>query len=111
MNLEKSGNKVVEVKRIKMVPVNNIFEQYFPQVQVDLMSVDAEGVDLEIIRSMNFSKYTPKVICIETINYTPDGTGTKRHSLCELIENAGYFEYANTNINSIFINKAWWYNG
>ena len=109
--LENSGIRLKEVKRIKMVPVNEVLKEYFGNKAPDLISIDAEGVDFDIITSFDFNTYKPKVICIESINYTPDGTGTKRFSLCEFIEMAGYFEYANTNINSIFVNKNWWFAG
>jgi FkbM family methyltransferase len=109
INLEKSGHQLKEVKKIKMLTINQIAHKYFHDTALDLLSVDAEGVDFDIIKSLDFAKYQPKVICIESINYTPDGTGTKRHDLCRYIEDAGYYEYANTNINSIFINRQWWF--
>lgn len=108
-NLLKMGNKLVKTLKIEMLPINSIIEKYFGAVAPDFISIDAEGVDVEIIDSFDFNKYIPKVICIETINYTSDGTGTKRVELCSKIEAAGYFEYANTNINSIFVNKKWWF--
>lgn len=110
-SLEKLGNKLKEVKKIAMLPVNEVLEKYFALKAPDLISIDAEGVDIDIIRSFDFSKYSPKVFCIETINYTPDGTGTRRIDLCDMIETAGYFEYANSNINSIYVNKVWWFAG
>lgn len=110
-SLEKMGNRLKEVKKIKMLPVNKVLREYFDNISPDLISIDAEGVDFDIVKSLDFNKYDPKVICIESINYTPDGTGTKRLDLCKFIEQVGYFEYANTNINSIFVNKAWWFAG
>ena len=111
IGLEKMGHLFKQVKKIKMVPVNRVLKEYFDDIAPDFISIDAEGVDFDIIKSFNFSRYAPKVICIESINYTPDGTGTKRIDLCRFIEQAGYFEYANTNINSIFVNKDWWFAG
>jgi len=108
-NLEKLGHALKEIIKIKMVTIDKIFEKYFKNGTVDLLSIDAEGVDFEIIQSLDFTNHQPKVICIESINYTPDGTGTKRIDLCSFIENAGYHEYANTNINSIFVHKNWWF--
>lgn len=110
-NLEKTGSRLTEVKKINMLPVNEVLEKYFSAAAPDLISIDAEGVDIDIIKSFDFHRFSPKVICIETINYTPDGTGKKRTELCEMIEDAGYFEYGNTNINSIFVNKTWWFAG
>ncbi len=110
-NLKLSGHRLKQQIDIPVVEVNEILEQYFKEGGCDLFSLDAEGVDFDIIQSFDFDKYSPKVICIETINYTPDGTGSKRTDLCNYIEAKGYFEYANTNINSIFINKNWWFTG
>lgn len=109
-NLKLSGHSLKQGLDIPVVKVNKIFEQYFKENGCDLFSLDAEGADFDIIRSFDFNKYAPKVICIETINYTPDGTGSKRTDLCSYIEEKGYFEYANTNINSIYVNKDWWFN-
>jgi FkbM family methyltransferase len=109
-NLLLTGQKLKNTINIAVLPINEVFEKYFNEKACDLLSIDAEGVDFEIIQAMDFNKYAPKAICIETINYTPDGTGTKREDLCSYIESKGYYEYANTNINSIFINKGWWFN-
>jgi FkbM family methyltransferase len=108
-NLKSLGHRVKQQIDIRVVEVNKILEEYF-KGGCDLFSLDAEGVDFEIIQSFDFDKYAPKVICVETINYTPDGTGSKRTDLCHYIEEKGYFEYANTNINSIYVNKNWWFN-
>ena len=108
-SLLKSGSSVKEIKIIEMLPVNEVLEKYFAFAAPDFISIDAEGVDEDIIVSYDFSRFAPKVICIESINYTPDGTGSKRFELCSKVEAAGYFEYANTNINSIFVNKGWWF--
>lgn len=111
IGLERMGCRLKEVKKIKMVPINQVLLEYFGDAAPDLISIDAEGVDFDIILSLDFKKFAPKVICIESINYTPDGTGTKRYDLCHTIESFGYFEYANTNINSIFVHKEWWFAG
>lgn len=105
-----SGQKLKNTLHIPVMLINEILEKYFRDKACDLLSIDAEGVDFDIIKSLDFKKYTPKVICIESINYTPDGTGTKRLDLCSFIESKDYYEYANTNINSIFVNRNWWFN-
>lgn len=107
-NLISLGHQLKQKIDIPVVEIDKIFEEHF-KAGCDLFSLDAEGVDFAIIESFDFDQYAPKVICVETINYTPDGTGSKRDDLCNYIESKGYFEYANTNINSIFVNKAWWF--
>jgi FkbM family methyltransferase len=109
-NLLLTGQKLKDTINIAVLSINEVLEKYFSKENCDLLSIDAEGVDFEIIQAMDFEKHIPKVICIESVNYTPDGTGSKREDLCSYIESKGYYEYANTNINSIFVNRNWWFN-
>ena len=65
-----------------------------------------EGLDREIISSIDFDKYRPKVICIESLDFSPDGSeNNKNFSIIEYLKNKNYYLYADTNINSIFIDK------
>ena len=34
---------------------------------IDFLSIDAEGLDFEVLKSNNFEKYRPKIILIELI--------------------------------------------
>jgi len=108
-SLESLGHKLNRTFKIEVETVNEVLKKYFNGKEIDLISIDAEGIDFDIVKSFDFNKFGPKVICIESVNYSVDGTGAKRYDLCAFIENAGYIEYANTNINSIFVNKAWWF--
>ncbi len=33
----------------------------------DFITLDTEGFNMEVLSTMNFEKYRPKVICVETI--------------------------------------------
>ena len=33
--------------------------------RLDFLSIDAEGADYEVLKSLNFKNYKPKLICIE----------------------------------------------
>lgn len=51
------------------VPVRSlesILDEYLPQeTHIDFLSVDVEGLDLEVLKSNNWDKYRPKVVVIE----------------------------------------------
>ena len=51
---------------VPLVPLNDILAEHFPERAPDFLSIDAEGVDLAILRSINLNKHKPLVICIET---------------------------------------------
>jgi len=100
---------IKEVFQVNVVRLNSIFEKYFNDSAPDLLSIDVEGLDFEIIKSLDFSKYKPKVICIEAAEYSPIGAGKRKSELINYIMDNGYYEYANTNLNAILVLKEFWF--
>jgi FkbM family methyltransferase len=49
---------------IPLIPINDILATHFRN-GIDFLSIDAEGVDLPILRSIDLSTHRPKIICIE----------------------------------------------
>ncbi len=43
----------------------NIFDRCLNGKQIDFMGIDTEGFDLEVLKSNNWAKYLPRLICIE----------------------------------------------
>ncbi|MDB4919623.1 FkbM family methyltransferase [Mucilaginibacter sp.] len=90
--------------------VGFIIQQYNNGVYPDLLSIDVEGLDEAIIKSIDFSQSRPTVICLETISYSGNGNGIKDDTLISYLTGKGYMVYADTNINTIFILKDKWQN-
>ncbi|GAA0880884.1 hypothetical protein GCM10009119_38540 [Algoriphagus jejuensis] len=97
------------LSKIKVVPISDVLEKYFDSKFPDLLSIDVEGLDLEILKTIDFSLFSPKVICVETSGYSPDGRGLKNIEMINFLEDQGYFEYSNTYLNSIFVLKSIWF--
>jgi FkbM family methyltransferase len=107
--LMSAGHILVSKHTVPVMDVNDIIHKYCGGVYPDFVSIDVEGLDEVIIQSMKFTRSKPKVICLETVEYSVDGTGKKRHTLIEMVISAGYTVYADTNINTIFVENNWWY--
>lgn len=96
-----------EVKLLKTIPieticVNDLIKQ-MDKVPV-ILNIDIEGMELEILKSIDFSKYRPLVIILEMIPYsTKLPVGNRNIELLDFMQNVGYAEYAFSGINSIFI--------
>ncbi|MDR2267865.1 MAG: FkbM family methyltransferase [Holosporaceae bacterium] len=56
---------------IEVVNINEILEKYFSQ-GLGFLSIDVEGLDLEILNSLDSNKYKPKIIALFR-NLRPSG--------------------------------------
>lgn len=91
--------------RILSVPlknINTIMRDYF-NPHPNFISLDVEGLDLEILQSIDFEKFKPEVICVETITFGYlNNTEKKITAINDYMYSRGYFVYADTHINTIF---------
>lgn len=76
------------VKR-KFMPLDKILDKYLPApvTKIDFLSIDVEGADELVLRSNNFKKYRPQVICIEMHVGYSDFMQT---TLCKFLEGLNY---------------------
>ncbi len=99
--------KIEKIIDVPLVSINKVIEEYFPSCP-NFISLDVEGMDFEIIKSFDFSKYRPQVFCIETLTYTDDKTERKLVEIIDYMKACDYIPYADTYINTIFVDKSAW---
>lgn len=107
---ETLGYKIINKLDIEVININQLLEEYFRNKELHFLSVDVEGLDYEILKTMDFLRFKPICICVETINFVPNGMAEKDEKILKLMSSNGYFEYAFTGINSIFVDKERWSN-
>ena len=55
-----------DVKHIRSRPLDAILaETPYAEQEIDLLTIDVEGHELPVLRSLNFEKYKPKVLVVE----------------------------------------------
>ncbi len=79
--------------------VNAFLERYAPG-DVDYLSIDCEGVDLEIVAALDFARFKPYVIQCEPSEHIVRGS---RARMIELVERHPYRLIAVTDANLIFV--------
>jgi FkbM family methyltransferase len=99
--------KIERVIPIPILSVNEIIRRYC-KTPPQLISIDVEGLELPILRSLDFENMRPAVLCIETLTYTEDKTEHKLEDTIDFVRGQGYFLYADTYINSIFVDESIW---
>lgn len=107
--LIKNGQKLSIVQKIKVTTVSKILLAHFNNISPDFLSIDVEGIDFEILKTIDFFKHSPKIICVEAAEYSPIGAGVRRDELIAFLESKNYYEYANTNLNAIMVRKDFWF--
>ncbi len=103
------GKTLKAVQKIKLITIADVLEKYFSNQFPDFMSIDVEGMDFQILQSIDFENSRPKVICVEAAEYSPVGAGARRSELIDFLVAKGYYEYANTNLNAIMVDRKFWF--
>jgi len=64
---QKSENEIKWERKIKTQTLNSVIDSsQFAGRQIDVLSVDVEGHDLNVLKSLDFERYQPKIILIES---------------------------------------------
>lgn len=70
---QKKWNTYLGSKKIPVKTINSILSDHLsPNTTIDLLNIDIEGLDLEVLKSLNLSKYRPNTIVIEDHQFNAD---------------------------------------
>jgi FkbM family methyltransferase len=89
-----------EIVPINKVPLSQILNQNVPKnKKIDILTIDAEGMDMEILETNDWNEYKPEIICLE---WCPeDGNGIKSKP-DEFLKKHGYSFIAKTEISCFY---------
>ncbi len=91
---QQSSGQSPKIEKQKIFSLDSIANKYFLNKEISLISIDAEGLDAEIISGFSFSN-RPKVFCVES------PLGDSR--VDNLMTNRGYEKVAQIFQNAIFV--------
>lgn len=110
-----SAKKVCEINpevklkckyNIPTVRISTILDKFFSD-RLDVLSVDLEGLELCVLKQIDFNRYRPRIIIFENIDCSTTLITEKKenHDITDILQKNHYIEYAFTGINSIYIDK------
>ena len=89
---------VVRTVDLPVQPLAAILGRYAPTgIRIDLLSVDVEGLDLEVLRSNDWDRYAPTVVCVEAWH-----DGGNREETDEFLRVKGYEPVARTKNTQLY---------
>lgn len=107
--LAKCGYKLRRKITIPMFQLKDVMRKYITSA-IDFMSVDVEGLDLDVLKSNDWNKYRPKLLCIETINFIDFLSSTsntlrscRRKSVIDkYLTSKGYKKFFENGLNTLY---------
>ena len=97
------GKEAIEaVLKMPLISVNRLIAEYMGKAP-DLLSIDVEGLDLAILRSLDFAAYRPGAIIAETIMMGAPNVNT---DIAQFLLSKGYVVRGGSLINTIFADPA-----
>lgn len=87
--------KLIEKKNIKVDTLENILKDFLPQkTRIEFMSIDVEGLDLEVLKSNNWVDFRPEYILVESLNSDMDDL--KECPIYQFLSSVRYIPLAKT---------------
>lgn len=92
--------KLLKVVKMPLLNINRVIAEHFGGAAPDLLSIDIEGLDFAVLRTLDFARFRPKVVCAETLI-----TATMRHNpdTLALMAEKGYVLRGMTHPNTLFV--------
>lgn len=103
-NYDRDGFKIQKVVKLPLVDVNEVIAKNFTKSPT-ILSIDVEGLDEIILSRMDFNRFHPLLICVETVDFNKNKEFVRRQSIFDLLQSKGYFVYADTSVNTIFCSR------
>ena len=83
---------------MECINIRELVAEFLPTAQsVDLLSVDCEGMDLDLIKNFPFDLSRPKVVLVEDFDYS------EKSEIHLAMSNLGYEMNSYTKITKIFV--------
>ncbi|MDB9454093.1 FkbM family methyltransferase [Dolichospermum circinale CS-541/06] len=95
-----SAYKIISKQNIEAYPLSVILDQHLDTDQsIDFLSVDVEGLDLEVLQSNDWLKFRPKVVLVEILDSSLDTI--QNDAVYQFLTAHNYHLYAKA-VNTVF---------
>ncbi|WP_167527580.1 FkbM family methyltransferase [Desulfosarcina alkanivorans] len=92
--IARHGDKYLPPIKIQTKPIRNVLQELNSPREIDFMSVDCEGTDMQVLRSMDWENYRVKLVCVEH--------SMERDGLTQFMQQKGFAFFDATEGNSFF---------
>jgi FkbM family methyltransferase len=100
----KDGWSLKERRKVKVFPINYLLNKYVPThiKHIDFMSIDIEGMEYTILKSMDFLNYAPDFLLVEDLELNDDILECSKSLIYQFLKGKGYSIIAKTQRTFIY---------
>jgi hypothetical protein len=91
--------KIDKVIKMPLLDINDVMSEHFKGAPA-FVSIDAEGWHLPILKAIDFRRFRPKIICVETL---VSGTTVKTGDVAAFMTSKGYHDRGGSFVNTLFV--------
>jgi len=93
------GHRLLAVETVEVLPLATVVEQYLPK-GMDVLSIDVEGLDVDVLRSNDWRRFRPLIVIVESTN---DRQRLTNGDAVTFMTEVGYELVAATGMNLFFM--------
>jgi FkbM family methyltransferase len=93
---------IKEVRKMPLLNVNDVMAEHFNGRAPTFVSIDAEGWHFEILKSIDFERFRPPVICVETL---VSGESRTIPEIPAFMKTKGYADRGGSFVNTVFVDS------
>ena len=105
------GGKLNREIEVPVTTMREVFSKWLKGKTVDFCTIDTEGMDLKVLKSNDWTKYRPRVLCVEAVEIAGTVTDANVETVASFMRNAGYKKVQITKIygnqlNEIYVSES-----
>jgi len=98
----KTEDVVEKVRKMPLLSINKVIEQHLGGKSPDLLSTDVEGLDYDIIKTLDLSRFRPAVICAEDVAVQTSGEPSR---IAAYLSANGYISRGGSMVNAVYLDS------
>lgn len=100
--IKKSFIKLIGEKNIKCMPLQSLIDDNVSNIKINLLNIDAEGMNIQVLKSIDWNKIHPDVICIEDDYFDFLNKDDFNSRIFSFLTQKSYILYANVGLTCIY---------
>lgn len=92
--------------QVPVLPLRVILERHSAGEAIDFISIDTEGFDMQVLRSNDWERFRPAIVCIETGALSLSGSASgDREAIHAFLQSADYDLVSDNGLNALYRTK------